>query len=151
MDGAVQWIGVMIAAVALAVTHGAFIHSGIQGLRRDLRQEIQGLRGEVRQEIQGLRGEVRQETQGLREGVRQETQGLREGVRQEIQELSRQHRADLRELSRQQREDSASLNEKLTDVLGRTARIEVFLAKQGLPELRASAAQAVPDKPLEGA
>ena len=61
---------------------------------------------------------------------------------------------DFRTLSQQRREDRAKveeaivkLTEKLAKMAERTARIERILARGWMPQLEATAAQAVPDEP----
>jgi chromosome segregation ATPase len=75
---------------------GAYLHSDVQELRRDMRQEVQQLRGELysvrdelRSEIHGVRDELRGEIHGVRDELRGEIHGVRDELRGEIAETNR--------------------------------------------------------------
>jgi hypothetical protein len=64
---------------------GAYLHSDVQELRRDMRQEVQQLRSE----IHGVRDELRGEIHGVRDELRGEIHGVRDELRGEIAETNR--------------------------------------------------------------
>jgi hypothetical protein len=64
---------------------GAYLHSDVQELRRDMRQEVQQLRGE----LYSVRDELRSEIHGVRDELRGEIHGVRDELRGEIAETNR--------------------------------------------------------------
>jgi hypothetical protein len=64
---------------------GAYLHSDVQELRRDMRQEVQQLRGE----LYSVRDELRGEIHGVRDELRGEIHGVRDELRGEIAETNR--------------------------------------------------------------
>ena len=64
---------------------GAYLHSDVQELRRDMRQEVQQLRGE----LYSVRDELRSEIHGVRDELRGEIHGVPDELRGEIAETNR--------------------------------------------------------------
>ena len=143
-----QWIGVTVAALAAMVSLAAFIRSGFQGIRL----EIRNLSRQQREDFQTLSQRQREDRAKLEEAVALQARQQREDhakLEGAIALQARQQREDFQTLSQRQREDHAKLAEKLTEIAERTARIEGILVSQGWAEFRVTAAQAVPDEQPE--
>lgn len=122
MDVGLIRVGLM--AVALTVSLAAYLRSSFVRLERSIARE----------------GERRREDDSKLERA--------------IVRLADQQREDFRTLSQQRREDHTKLEgaivkltEKLAETTERTARIEGILARGWMPQLEATAAQAVPNEP----
>ena len=94
-----------IVTVGAAVLLFLRIHTGIDGIRKELKGDIEGLRQELKGDINGLRQDLNADNDGLR----QELKGNIEGLRQDL-------KADILRVEQKSEDAHKSINDKLASI-----------------------------------